>query len=320
MATATTAPTLLELAHRTNDGNVIQIAEILNQTNPILADVPIRQSNNDTVEKIARRVALPTGAFRSINQGVSVEASQTESVNEAIGMLEARSEQDADLVRTSPNPPAFRDSEDIAFVEGLGQTMASAIFYGNLAVDPEKFNGLAIRQPSILADYVYDGGGSGSDCTSVYAVKWGFQYVYGVTPRSGNPAGLSMADLGEQTVLDADSKKFQALVSLFQWKLGLAVKDPRALKRIANIETTGSTNIFDEDLLIEALNDMPGDDSNIVIYVNGTIKTQMDIAAKGHANIDYTLGEYGGRSTTFFRGVPVRKVSAILNTEDAITA
>jgi len=120
-------------------------------------------------------------------------------------------------------------------------------------------------------------------------------------------------------VLDADSKELEAYVSLFQWRLGLAVKDSRAMKRVANIETSGSTNTFDEDLLIEALNDLPNDRTDAVIYVNRTVKTQMDIAAKDHNNIRYGLEQFGGVPTLFFSGVPVRRVDAIVSTEDAIT-
>ena len=155
--------------------------------------------------------------------------------------------------------------------------------------------------------------------TSIYVVQWGFKYVYGVVPRFASITGLAMRDLGVRTVLDADSKELEAYVSLFQWRLGLAVKDSRAMKRVANIETSGSANTFDEDLLIEALNDLPSDRIGAVIYVNRTVKTQMDIAAKDHNNIRYGLEQFGGVPTLFFSGVPVRRVDAIVSTEAAVS-
>jgi hypothetical protein len=310
--------TLAELASRTNNGNVIEIAEILNKSNPIFTDMLFREANSSIGDKISRRLSLPAGTWRRVNQGVAVEASQTQDVIEGIGLLEARSEIDKEIVDLSGDPVNYRRTEDMAFVEGLGQTAATALFYGNVNSDPEQFNGLATRLAALETNRVFSAGGSGSDLTSVYVVKWGPQYCYGIYPKGSN-VGLDMEDLGVGDALDGNGLKYRAYMSRFVWHLGLTVKDNRAIKRIANIETAGSSNIFDEDYLIAALNHLPGGPDNAVIYCNATIATQMDIIAKDKSNVNYTRDDVFGVPTTLFRGVPVRKCDSILNTESAIS-
>jgi len=53
-----------------------------------------------------------------------------------------------------------------------------------------------------------------------------------------------------------------------------------------------------------------------VIYVNKTLKTQMDIDAKDKANVNYTTANVWGVPTLMFRGVPVKICEGIVNTED----
>jgi hypothetical protein len=99
------------------------------------------------------------------------------------------------------------------------------------------------------------------------------------------------------------------------------VTDDRCVQRIANIETSGSENILDDDQIIEALNYMPtaGGSGNTVIYINRVLKTQFDILAKDKANVNYTSDNAFGMPVTRFRGIPVRMWESILNTEDALT-
>jgi hypothetical protein len=108
----------------------------------------------------------------------------------------------------------------------------------------------------------------------------------------------------------------------FVVRCGLVVRDPRSIGRVANIESSGTTNLFDEDNLITLLNNMntgPG----TRIYVNETVLTQMQIRAKDKSNIYYTPGgnALSGEPPLYFQGVPIRPLSRelLLNTEDAIS-
>jgi hypothetical protein len=127
--------------------------------------------------------------------------------------------------------------------------------------------------------------------------------------------------MGEQTVLDpADStKQFQAYRTHFTMDFGFHLARPDAALRIANIETAGSTNTFDEDILIKAMNKSFMRGQRMVFYVNDTIYSQMQIRMKDKANVNFQWSNAFGENTLTFMGRPVRLVDKLTNTEDEIT-
>jgi hypothetical protein len=101
------------------------------------------------------------------------------------------------------------------------------------------------------------------------------------------------------------------------------VRDQRSIGRLANIESAGASNTFDEDNLIKLLNNMNiGDGTRI--YCNETILTQMQIRLKDKNNVNYTQDNGDGLSgmpPMRFQGIPIRKIDReiLLNTEAAIS-
>lgn len=311
--------TLVELAKRTNNGNLLTIAEVMDETNEILTDAVWQEANQLTGHLITRRHSLPSGSWRRLNKGVDSESSATSQITEAIGMLESYSEVDKKLVDIAPDPKQFRSDEDMAFVEGMSQNLADTLIYGNMGTHPERFYGLATRYNDLSCSNVYSAGGSGSDLTSIFIVQWGVRRVFLIYPKNSKSVGINANDLGEHTALDADSKKYQVYRTHFTVDVGLAIRDERCIQRQCNIETTGSSNTFSDDKLIEMLNKLPYQGKGAVIYCNATVKTQMDIDAKDKSNVNYTAKDIWGVPVTYFRGVPVRQVDAILNTESEVT-
>jgi len=320
--------TLVELAHRKDpSGNLATIAEVLAENSTIMQDAPWTEANDTYSHKIVRRSSLPSGTWRTLNKGVTVESSQTREFTEGIGMLEAYAETDVEIVNAAPNPAAFRMQEASAFMEGMAQTFSDAFFYGNSNTDPEKFSGLDVRTNALAATTnVIGAGGTGSDLTSIYIVQWGLNEVFMVYPK-GSTVGLSHQDMGEVTVTSATSTRpqtaqYQAYRDHFQMKAGLVLKNPWSIARLANIESTGTSNIFDEDDVITLCNRMPREGAGSVLYVNATVKTQMEIALKDKANVNYTAdsGEgLAGVPMLRFRGMPIRKNDSITITESALT-
>ena len=312
--------TLIELAKRTNDKNLLTIAEVLAETNEIIQDAVWLESNQPTSHVGTQRTHLPVGTWRRINKGVVEEAAATKQVTEPMGMLEAYSTVDARLVALAPDKAAFRSQEDLAFVEGLSQTLVGKLIYGVLADDPEVFDGFAARYNLTSLANVYGGGGTGDDTTSLWILQWGPTKVHLIYPPGGN-MGIKTRDLGEQTVYDGDGNPYQAYRTHFGIDCGIYVHDDRCVQRVANIETAGATNTLDDDDLIAALNQMPvrGGGPGTAIYVNRTISTQFDILAKDKSNVNYASDNAFGVPVVRFRGVPVRLVEQILDTETAIT-
>ena len=232
MATlATTNPTLADIATRLGpDGKIDpNIVEMLNETNEILAEMTMIEANGFTDHKTTIRSGLPAGTWRKLNYGVQPEKSRTVSVKDALGMLETYAEVDKALADLNGNSAAWRLSEDRAFIEGLNQTMATTLFYGDASLDPEKFTGLAPRYNSLAAENginIVDAGGTGSDNASIWLICWGPNTCHGIYPK-GSPAGLQSRDLGEDTLLDAAGGRYQGYRTHYKWDNGLTLRDWR---------------------------------------------------------------------------------------------
>jgi hypothetical protein len=338
MATLSTSNlTLADWAKRSDpDGRVPIVAELLSQSNEILDDCVFKEGNLPTGERVVIRTGLPGVYWRALNQGIPSTKSTTAQIDEACGILEARSEVDKDLAMLNGNTAQFRLSEDTAFLEAMNQTQAETLFYGNPGTDPKKFLGLAPRYSSLSADNavnILSAGGSGSDNASVYLVVWGDNTVYCPFPK-GSKAGLTHEDLGEQTVYNSDGTRLQAFATRYQWKNGLVVKDWRYVVRICNIDvsdllgqsstqaSTASTALI--KLMARALYRIPNMAmGRAAFYMNRTVHSGMAISALDKSqsvlNIQEGLSQFGSaQSYLTFLGVPLRRVDALLNTEAAV--
>lgn len=317
--------TLLELAKRMADDNLLTIVEVLAQDNEIIDDAQWLASNQIVSNTTTQRLSLPSGTWRKINKGVAKEASATKQITDAIGRLEAYSYVDKFLIDIAPDKAQFRSGEDMAFVEGLSQALATQIIYGDTGAYPERFDGLEPRYDLLADANVWGCGGTGGDTTSVWVIQWGPTKVHMIYPKhveGGLGLGIKHEDLREQTIYDATPDPYQAMVSHFLAYGGMVVRNPRCVQRVTNIETSGVTNNFldssGEDNLIKALNHMPNRGQGAMIYINETVQSQIDIRAKDKTNVNYTSGEVYGKTVTLFRGFPIRRCDAIINTETVV--
>jgi hypothetical protein len=288
------------------------------EQNAIVADAVWREANDTFSNKTVRRAALPTGSWRKLNEGVAVEASKTVELIDTIGMLETWAENDIEVIKGFSNPMQARNDEAMSFVEGLGQTMASTMIYGNASTTPEKFTGLAPRLGSIAATSNVINEGGSTNVTSIYIVDWSPTGVYMIYPKN-SMAGLEHEDRGIETATSTANAKYRAYVDVFTWKAGMVVKNSKSIARLANIQPTGASNIFDEDNLITLMNRMTQGPGRR-IYCNQTVLTQMEIRAKDKTNIHYTtVSDIAPGPVTMFKGVPVRLVEQIINTESDVS-
>jgi hypothetical protein len=331
--------TLADWAKRTDpEGRVPVIAELLSQSNEILEDCVFKEGNLPTGERVVIRTGLPAVYWRALNQGIPNSKSTTAQVDEACGILEARSEVDKDLAMLNGNTAQFRLSEDVAFLEAMNQTQATTMFYGNPAIEPKSFLGLAARYSAAPASSgvgqnIIEGGGTGSDNTSVYLVVWGDNTVYCPFPK-GSSAGLMHEDLGEQTVYDGNNR-LQAYATRYQWKNGLVVKDWRYVVRIANIDVSDMANASGTQasnqatqlikLMTRALYRVPNMTmGRAAFYMNRTVHGGLSIQAMDRAqnvlSVQQGLSQFGTPySWLSFLGVPCRRVDALINAEARLT-
>lgn len=339
--------TLAELVRREDpDGGLADIVDVLSQINVIVADSTWIQCNDGSSNQHTRTVTEPTGAERMFGQGVTREAGVTEVVNEPSTLHAAFSEPDADMLRQQPEGwEAARTKEDAFFINGMTKRYVSRIFDGNRTTNPLQINGINNRSDynALSSDYVYDNAGGNASVTenktSIYIIQWGFKMVNMLYPRNmapnaaGQNSPIRMRDYGEVLVLDplntSNTAKYPAMQSWFQIAWGIDIADPRMIKRVCNISTSNIDGVddfsFDEELLIDAYNDLEMGGMGAVIYCNRTIKSQIMKRAneKGNAmyEVESTQMEGEGpfaRPVTRFWGIPVREVAQITNTQATV--
>lgn len=328
---ATQSPTLVDLAKRLDpDGKVAMIAELLNQTNEMLWDVPWIEANGPTTHRTTIRTGIPAPTWRKLYGGVQPTKSQTVQVDEGTGMLEAYSEVDKALADLNGNTASFRLSEDKAIIEGISQEVAKTLVYGNEGTKPESFTGLAPRlgkkSGAAASDNVIDGGGSSSGCTSIWLVVWGDQTVHGIYPK-GTKAGLSITDKGQVTVENADGSngRMEAYRTHYKWDCGLCVRDWRYVVRITNIKLStmtkdAATGADLLDLIAQALEQVPSlSHGTPAIYCSRTMRAWLRRQQKNSKNVQIAMADAAGRKVLTIDDVPVRRVDAILNNETAIS-
>lgn len=342
-------PTLIDVAAREGpDGKPIFLAEMLSQNNEILDDLPFVEANEKTGHEFAFRDSIPAGSWRSYNMGVGYSKTTAGKDRIGIGTLAAYSQVDRDLAEDSGDVAGFRESEDVGFMEGLSQTWTSTLIYGNTVANAAQFMGLAPFYNSLStstarnAANVIDGGGTGSSNTSIWLIGWSEGTIYCVYPRQGQ-AGLLHEDKGD-TVPGYDSlgNRFEAYTSYYRWRGGLVPQDWRNAVRIANLDTTAAglagpaaPDIF--NMMAQAMylppalgkrqsgistTDAPRDRSvgvRAVFYADRTARHWMDVQSRRGANVMLNSMDYAGNPVETYRGIPVRNVDQILDTEARVT-
>lgn len=333
MATlGTENPTLADLAKVTDpDGSIADVVEILNQTNEILADMTWLEGNLTTGNRSSIRTGLPSPTFRKMYGFVQPTKSRATQVTDNCGMMEDYSQVDKALVDMAGNPAAFRLQEDRPHIEGMNQTLATKLFYGDETTAPEEFTGLAPRYDSLSADNadnIIAGGGSGSDNASIWLICWSPNTCHGIIPK-GSKAGIQQRDLGEQTVQDTvggSTGLYQAYRTHYRWDVGLTLRDWRYAVRIPNIDRSLltvdiSTGADLNDLMHQAVTEIPNTSMGRCAWymdkqVLSFLRRQTSNAV---ANSTLSTDMVGGTMQTTWGGYPIRRVDALRVNEATVS-
>lgn len=308
---------------------VADIIEIMAQQNDMIADAPTFEANEGNSHLTTIRAGLPTPTWRKLYQGVQPTKGTTTQVKDTTGFMEDWSEIDAKLVEKAKNPQKFRMNEGRSHIMGIAHELAATLVYGDTATDPEKFTGLAPRFSDPNADngaQLINGGGTGSDNTSVWFVTWGEQTCHMIYPE-GSPLGIRREDFGEETKENSDGSLYRVFREKFGMDVGLSVRDWRAISRVCNIDVSAltadaATGADLIDLMIDAYYqlDNPGmANGNCVIYAGRTVAKFLHKQAMNKTNVELSLDEYAGKKIPMFLGHPIRRMDAILETEAAIS-
>lgn len=350
-ALPTTNLTLADWAKRRDpDGSMSTVINILSQSNDILDDGVFREANGPTSHRCTVATGLPDVYWRQVNQGIYPSHGTTAQIDEGIGMLESRSEVDIALARLESDERALRLSEARMRLEAMNQELATTMFYGNTAANPERFMGIAPRYSSLAAgnaQNIFNAGGTSTDNTSIYLIGWGDETCHFIFPK-GSAAGIEQRDLGEQTVdvySAADGTgtytgKMQALVDWYCIKMGMVLKDWRYAARICNIDVSDLTSFVSsggsgtQDLdefgtniihkMAESIYRLPNPGMcKPAFYMNRTVHASLSRMAMEKQSsvltIEQGLSSFGtARQFLSFMGIPIRRSDAIINAEERV--
>lgn len=315
------------------DGTIDRIVEVLQQSNPIMEHIKWRQGNLPTGNQTTQRTSIPTPSLRAINQGVKPTKSTTRQVVDTCCILEDRSRVDVELLSLEPDPQAFRASEDKAHIEGFSEKVASMIFYGDSDKNIDEFNGLAKRynviggEKGTYGHQVKDAGGTKDGAlSSLWITVWG-DNLSGMYPKYGY-AGLKQRDLGERSVDDGNGGTYQAVETLFTWKVGLIVADPRLVACVRNIDADSLMNAAAAtkkafiDQIIAAKNSitrLQGENLSARIYASEKVCNFLESYLTDKNNVYVTRGDLENDTAVVrIMGLPVYKEDELKDTENHI--
>lgn len=320
-------PTLLDMIKRTDpNGAIAKVVEALAKRTPLIEDMAVVEGNLPTGHRFTTRTGLPSIGWRRFNEGVAAGKSKADQIDESCGMLEGRSVVDCELAELNGNGPAFRASEDMAFLQSFHQEIETGVFYHSTKTAPEKFMGLAPRLDSLSGPYnkqivSSQISSSGNDQTSMYFVAWHPETVFAIYPK-GSVGGLKAHDMGTQMVEDAAGNRYRAFETVWNWKFGLCVKDARYLVRLANIDTSaivGTGKLLIEDMIKAYHRLQDTNTGRLAIYCNRTIATYLHLQAQDSVkNSTLSIDNIGGKPITTFLGIPIRTTDALLDTEAVV--
>jgi hypothetical protein len=325
---ANTHPTLLDFKARLDENDrIANVIEMLSQTNEAYDDLVMLPGTDLTGIETTIRTGIPEPTWRKMYGGVQPTKSTAVQIREGCGMLADYSEIDKKLADLNGNSAAWRVSEDAAKVQGFSQKVARYMFYGNEGTEAEAFTGLAPRFNSLSAlnaeNIIKDASGSGANVfTSMWVCVWSQMTGFGFYPK-GSKAGLDMVDKGTVTIenIDGAGGRMEAYRTYYSQDIGMAIRDWRYFVRVqcrlSAVTKAGATGPVLGDMLAKALRRIPNlNAGRAAIYMNRDSMDAFDLQGNNHPLLRFTTQENAqGKFITTFRGIPVRRVDQLLNTE-----
>lgn len=338
-AKGSTLVTLADVA-KSKDKQIGKVAEVLVKHNPMLNDIPYMEMNEGTIHKEEIRSALPSVYYRKANQAIPASKTTTEERTFTAAHFESKSQIDAAVAkRGGLDRIAYnRWNQAQGHIQAHAQEHANLTIYGSPENSNRKVAGLmdiysTLNTSEETSKQVINGGGSGSDNTSILLVCWGERSIFGVYPK-GTQAGLKRTDrsAGNKEVqisaldVNGNAGSFWGYEEQFEIDHGLVVKDYRQAARGCNIDVSNLVADASAADLIDMMIDMlykidSLENGSPVFYMNRTLEAHLDKQMLTKAGIGGGIAymDYQGKKVLSFRGVPIRRSDALLNSEAAVT-
>lgn len=325
-------PTLLDFTRELGpDGKVSNdIAEILNLRNDILNDMVVTEGNLTTGHRFLMRTGIPAPTWLKVNGFIQPTKATSIPVQQNCGHLSALCQIDPKMAGAS-NLAAFRRNQEVAHIEGMSQEMASTLFNGNEATEPEAFTGFApyynLSTGNENSANVIKSDDAATTNSDIWIVGWGTNKIHGFFPN-GSQAGLQYRDLGEQLVGGTTAgTQGVRLSSTFDWELGLAIEDWRYCGRahfgytLADTYLSAGTGTSMIDMMIKLEEMLPStSDCRPVFYMSKKALTYLRLQINKKAANNLTQDTVAGKRQVQFDGIPIVRTDAILDNYSALSA
>lgn len=291
----------------------------LMQLNDFLDEVPWRPASHGTFNQQLQAKRLGKGGFSKALGAVPQISSQADAFNEPVKMYEGDSPVDERLLRGSLDPYAVRDSEDAMNLEGATQDWLTALVYNNATEDLDAFKSLMRRRGTLVNGRCWGCGGSGGDTSSILLFEFSKRGFYLAYPPN-SAVGLVNEDRGRNLAnIPVGTGQYWAWIRHYEIWAAIVLRDDRGLQRLANIETTGTSNIFDPAIFIKAKNWLPQVGNQAVGFCNRTLKAQIDNNAYAKTNVWFSIRELQGYGPiTQIAGIPIRMMEALIDAEATV--
>jgi hypothetical protein len=328
-------PTLLDLALSPDAGSSGDVINMMIQSNPILEDAMALPSNHGTFHETTVKTGLPSVTWGKLYKGIPASKGTMQTVKDTMGFVNSAAEVDTryvDIFEKAEDKASARADMAQDHLEAMAQEAATAIFYHDSAINPDRPTGFAPRFNSLAAEngkQIIDGGGSGAGLTSVWMITWDRSASHLIYPKKHH-AGLERKDRGEINKTDANGDTYFVYREEFVWHFGLSVRNWQYVSRIANIDTdllttNAATGPNIVNLLTEAYYAHKGrrmSKGKTFIYMNTALVKYLDYQARlaPNQNLFLTFDKVGvnAKEVLHFRGIPLRETDALLSSEDQV--
>lgn len=334
---ASNYPTLYDLASMPGNEDAKDVIDMLAAHNPILEDAPAFECNKGDYHQTTVRTGLPSVTWGQLYAGIPATKGSRQLIKDTTGFVESAVEVDCRLIddfEKAADKASILVEEAEGHLEAMAQEGATAIFYHNSAIDPKKPTGFGPRFNDLTnaenKSQIVDGGGLGSDNTSIWMITWDKTACHLIYPK-GTKAGVSRKNCGEIAVTDANGHRYMAYREEFKWHFGLTVRNWQYVARVANIDVSDlEVNAANGGAdLIELMTEMyyrhkgrKVAKGKTFIYMNTTLVKYLDYQCRNTTgkNLFLTFAESGvhAKEQLHFRGIAIRECDAILSTEEQV--
>lgn len=326
-------PTFLDLQKILDPaGNVVQVAEVLNETNEgIMEWMTWQEGNLPTGHMHAFATELPSVSYGALYKGVTASMGRNRQVTDTTMQFQSLAEVDTRSVDMASNPEMARWIHDRKHLTAIREDFFRLLFYGDPATNHLHFRGFAPRFADTSAnngDSVILSGltPSGSDNESIWLIGWSPETCFGIIPRNapGGP-GLQMMDSGvvELENGDGNNGRLKVYRTWFEMWAGLAITDWRYVVRLANVDYSqvnpdpadGGPNLIEK--MKEMIERIPGEASDVrlAFYASRNMRQRIrQQYANSVKNATLTMEAVGGtspRAQVGVDGIPVYRVDAL---------